>query len=82
LGDNPCTGKTIERLTQQVRSLTQKVGVLTLEVNTLKEKLSQNSNNSSKPPSSDGYAKPAPKSLRKKNPVNLLAVSGVTKDIR
>ncbi|MDA7746770.1 DUF6444 domain-containing protein [Psychromonas sp.] len=59
--------KTIDVLTQQVNSLTQQVDVLTLEVNTLKEKLSKNSNNSSKPPSSDGYSKPAPKSLRKKS---------------
>ena len=33
----------------------------------LKEKLNQNSRNSSKPPSTDGYEKPAPKSLRKKS---------------
>jgi transposase len=51
--------KTIDSLTQQVSSLTA-------EVNTLKEKLSKNSNNSSKPPSSDGYSKPTPKSLRQK----------------
>jgi len=51
--------KTIDSLTQQVSSLTA-------EVNTLKEKPSKNSHNSSKPPSSDGYSKPAPKSLRQK----------------
>lgn len=50
-----------------IHSLTQQVDSLTAEVNTLKGKLSKNSNNSSKPPSSDGYAKPAPKSLRKKS---------------
>jgi transposase len=33
----------------------------------LKAQLNQNSTNSSKPPSSDGYSKPAPKSLRKKS---------------
>lgn len=32
----------------------------------LEERLGQNSRNSSKPPSTDGYAKPAPKSLRQK----------------
>lgn len=33
----------------------------------LEARVAQNSNNSSKPPSSDGYTKPAPKSLRKKS---------------
>jgi transposase len=59
--------KTIDVLTQQVSSLSRQVDSLTVEVKTLKEKLSKNSQNSSKPPSSDGYSKPAPKSLRKKS---------------
>ena len=50
-----------------IDSLTLQVNTLTAEVKTLKDKLSKNSNNSSKPPSSDGYAKPAPKSLRQKS---------------
>jgi len=33
----------------------------------MQEKLSKNSHNSSKPPSSDGLAKPRPKSLRKQS---------------
>ena len=43
--------KTIERLNQTIKELTEKLG--------------RNSRNSSKPPSSDGLAKPSPKSLRK-----------------
>lgn len=40
---------------------------LEARVKVLEERLSKNSNNSSKPPSSDGYNKPDPKSLRNKN---------------
>jgi len=58
---------TINSLTQQVSLLTKQVNSLTDEVKTLKGKRFKNSNNSSKPPSSDGYSKPAPKSLRKKS---------------
>lgn len=50
------------------------INVQAAEIETLKKKiaelenqLNKNSNNSSKPPSSDGYAKPAPKSLREKS---------------
>jgi transposase len=41
------------------------INALMKEVAELKERLNQNSNNSSRPPSSDGYKKPNPKSLRK-----------------
>jgi transposase len=41
--------------------------VLRGEVEALKAQLSATSKNSSKPPSSDGWAKPAPKSLRGKS---------------
>ena len=37
------------------------------EIEALKNKLAKNSRNSSKPPSSDGYGKPKPKSQRKKS---------------
>jgi len=37
------------------------------QIQDLEDRLSKNSNNSSKPPSSDGYDKPAPKSRRKKS---------------
>lgn len=45
--------------------LTHKIDSLTIEANTLKEKLSKNSNNSNKPPSSNSYSKPTPKKTRK-----------------
>ncbi|WP_276968347.1 DUF6444 domain-containing protein, partial [Metallibacterium scheffleri] len=40
---------------------------LTAEIAELRARLNMNSRNSSKPPSSDGYAKPAPKSRRKRS---------------
>ena len=52
--------KIIERLTAELASAKA-------EIAELKEKLNKNSRNSSKPPSTDGYEKPAPKSLRKKS---------------
>lgn len=69
----------IEQLLQQVNSLTVTVDSLnaTIDAQTkliaklnktiqeLKEQLNKNSKNSSKPPSSDGLKKSAPKSLRK-----------------
>ena len=65
----------IKQLLQQVDSLTSTVDFLnaTIDAQTkliaqlnqtiqkLKEQLNKNSQNSSKPPSSDGYKKPAPK---------------------
>lgn len=62
----------IEQLLQQVNSLnatvnaqTQLIAKLNQTIQELKEQLNKNSRNSSKPPSSDGFKKPAPKSLRK-----------------
>ena len=52
--------KTIESLNQNIETLTEKIAYL-------EEKLNKNSRNSSKPPSSDGYSKPNPKSLRPKS---------------
>lgn len=62
----------IEQLLQQVDSLTATISAQTAliaqlnqTIQELKEQLNKNSQNSSKPPSSDGFKKPAPKSLRK-----------------
>lgn len=43
----------------------KEIASLKTEITSLKERLNKNSNNSSKPPSSDGLHKPEPKSLRK-----------------
>jgi transposase len=42
------------------------IGQLAVRVQALEDRVSKNSRNSGKPPSSDGLAKPAPKSLRKR----------------
>ena len=47
--------------------LQQQITLLTARVAELEQQLSKNSSNSSKPPSSDGLAKPQPKSLRKRS---------------
>jgi len=60
-------GKLIElllRLEAKLRRLLGEVSALRRQVKELKARLALNSTNSSKPPSSDGLAKPAPKSLR------------------
>lgn len=48
-----------------IEELRAEVGGLKAEVGDLKRRLAGNSRNSSRPPSSDGLAKPAPKSLRR-----------------
>ena len=65
------TNELNELLLQQVASLTATVEAqaksieeLNQTIKELKEQLNKNSKNSSKPPSSDGYKKPTPKSLR------------------
>ena len=57
--------KQIMLLTNLVSELQQKLDAVCQENADLKERLNKNSQNSSKPPSTDGYKKPNPKSLRK-----------------
>jgi len=49
-----------------IREQRQIIERLSAEIAELKAQLAKNSNNSSKPPSSDGLKKPAPKSQREK----------------
>lgn len=51
--------------TETIAALTETIKALSEENAQLKERLNKNSKNSSKPPSSDGFNKPNPKSLRK-----------------
>ncbi len=55
----------IDQLTATIEQLTETIAKLTAENAALREQLNKNSKNSSKPPSSDGFKKPSPKSLRK-----------------
>lgn len=56
-----------EMIADLILSLVQRVEELVQHVNELERRLNQNSKNSGKPPSSDGYQKPNPKSLRGKS---------------
>ena len=55
---------------EQNNLLKQKIIELTERIKELEGRLNQNSANSGKPPSSDGYSKPTPKSQRKKSGKN------------
>ena len=55
----------VVQLTNMVAELQRKLDAAYEEISELKEKLNKNSQNSSKPPSTDGYKKPNPRSLRK-----------------
>ena len=56
--------RTLWPLQQQVQDLIVQMGVMQERIKYLEGRLALNSKNSSKPPSSDGLSKPAPKSLR------------------
>ena len=56
---------TVDSLNATINAQTQLIAQLNQTIQELREQLNKNSQNSSKPPSSDGFKKPAPKSLRK-----------------
>ncbi len=56
-----------ERQAVMIQSLTETIAGLQETIKDLQRQLNQNSQNSSKPPSSDGYKKPNPKSQRRKS---------------
>jgi len=58
--------RVIQAKDTEISILRAQAGTLRAEVTELRARLAQNSRNSSRPPSSDGLGKPAPKSLRKK----------------
>ena len=58
---------TVSNLNETVNELKQIIVEQKQLIAELREQLNKNSRNSSKPPSSDGYRKPAPKSLREKS---------------
>ena len=55
-----------ETVVRVLLAMDGRIDALEERIRHLENQLAKNSNNSSKPPSSDGYKKPAPKSLRKK----------------
>jgi transposase len=67
--ETPSVVELLERLAQRdelIGSLSAELDAARVRIAELEARLGQTSKNSSKPPSSDGLAKPAPKSLRKR----------------
>jgi transposase len=62
-----CYAQGPDAVVDLVGALQDAVGVLSLRVKQLEDRLDKDSHNSSKPPSSDGFKKPNPKSLRGKS---------------
>lgn len=58
---------TIAAQTDTIAEMSAKIDALQQTIKDLTERVNKNSRNSSKPPSSDGYQKPNPKSLREKS---------------
>lgn len=56
-----------DAVVQLVLSMNKQLIMLAARVQALEDQLAKNSNNSNKPPSSDGLNKPSPKSLRKRH---------------
>ena len=56
-----------DEMQQQNKMLLSTIADLQETINDLKRQLNQNSQNSSKPPSADGYKRPKPKSMREKS---------------
>jgi len=59
--------QTLQHQVQQLLPLPQQVQQLNERVKTLEDRLGKDSHNSSKPPSTDGFKKPSPKSQRQKS---------------
>ncbi len=59
--------KKLEESEREKTAYEQKIAELTKRIAELEERLNKNTRNSHKPPSSDGYSKPSPKSLRQKS---------------
>ncbi len=64
-----------------VQQQQQTIRALTVRLEVLENQLAKNSSNSGKPPSSDGYKKPAPRSLRQVSGKPGVAAGLVTKAI-